>query len=459
MSTTPRTPSASSGHVALSYSHLDREVAGELVRVIEAAGWQVWWDPNINPGSEFDRSIEENFRASACIVMLWSKGADASRWVRSEADLAAKLGKLLPVLIDGTELPLSVRTVQGVLLTDWNGRDDHAGVIALLESIPRIAAAPPPITGRAPVPRWLRRLLAVAPLALLVALYYVPKQANVLRLRAAVDEFQVTVAQSTETANRFIPEPFVLDTLTLSGVRGYRLLWPGESEPVEYTSRQFSVRVPADGDATAASVTLAVDPLPVGTTARFVRLDGDPSQTIIASGPLDTLTVTLLGPLEVRDRENGSRRADFSSPTPLTVLLGRSELTLTMRGVNDVQRKVGPLPVSQLRFTRRNNNGVAESTVHGGVIAFPEFSAREDSISSANLLSLDSLAGRFTADIDARAVEVVFEGSVPVGIPSTIRRSWLDYLWHSQFPALVGGLLVYLAAALGLGPLLTRRRT
>lgn len=444
--------------VAISYSHLDREVAVQVVRLIERAGWQVWWDPDIHPGTEFDRSIEEQFRASACIVMLWSKGAEASRWVRSEADLAAKLGKLLPVILDGTELPLSVRTIQGVDLGDWNGREDHEGVIGLLEGIPRIAAAPPPRTGRPPLPRWLRRLAAIAPLALLVAFYYVPKPANALRIRATVDEFQVTVARSTETANRFIPEPFVLDTLTLSGVRGYRLLWPGESEPVEYRSRQFSVRVPGDGDPAAASVTLALDPLPVGTTARFVRRDGDPTQTVVASGPLDSLTVTLLGPLELRDRENGSRRADFTTPTPLTVLLGRSELTATMRGVSPARRAVGPLPVSQLRLTRRTNNGVAESTVQAGVIAFPEFGEREDSISSATLLSLDSLAGRFTAEIGAEAVVVRFEGSVPAAIRSTIRRSWLDYLWHSQFPALAGGGLVYLAAVLGLGPLLTRRR-
>jgi adenylate cyclase len=45
--------------IFVSYARADRARVAPLVAALEAQGWSVWWDAEINPGQEFDALITE----------------------------------------------------------------------------------------------------------------------------------------------------------------------------------------------------------------------------------------------------------------------------------------------------------------------------------------------------------------------------------------------------------------
>jgi hypothetical protein len=88
-----------SGHVFLSYSTADRALAEDLSRRLEAKGVPVWIAPrDIPPGSDYSEAIEEALDTSSAVVALVSAGANASRHVKAEIEIAFSRGKpLFPV--------------------------------------------------------------------------------------------------------------------------------------------------------------------------------------------------------------------------------------------------------------------------------------------------------------------------------------------------------------------------
>lgn len=74
----------------LSYDSADRAVAQRLADALEALGWSVWWDREIPFGKAFDLVIEEQLNAARCVIVLWSKDSVRSRWVKTEAAVAAE---------------------------------------------------------------------------------------------------------------------------------------------------------------------------------------------------------------------------------------------------------------------------------------------------------------------------------------------------------------------------------
>jgi TolB-like protein len=105
--------------VFLSYARSDRAVAERLAHAIADSGLSVWWDRHIKGGAEFSRDIETELDAAAKIVVLWSKEAVVSRWVRDEASVAADSKRLVGVTIDGTPPPLGFRQFQTIDLQRW----------------------------------------------------------------------------------------------------------------------------------------------------------------------------------------------------------------------------------------------------------------------------------------------------------------------------------------------------
>ena len=86
--------------VFVSYAREDLPTTARVVRVIEAQGWTVWWDPDIPIGREFSSRIEEALDSSHCVVALFSRASVASQWVRIEAQEAFRRGILVPVVMD-----------------------------------------------------------------------------------------------------------------------------------------------------------------------------------------------------------------------------------------------------------------------------------------------------------------------------------------------------------------------
>ncbi len=105
--------------VFVSYARSDKARVAPLVAALEAQGWSVWWDPEIDPGQEFDRLIAAELKAAAAVVVVWTPDSVASRWVRGEAREGADRGILVPVRFEGASLPIDARALHTTDLDNW----------------------------------------------------------------------------------------------------------------------------------------------------------------------------------------------------------------------------------------------------------------------------------------------------------------------------------------------------
>lgn len=85
--------------VFLSYSHADRKAALAVVRVLEQAGYQVWWDGLIEGGERFSHATAAALEHARAVVVLWSKTSVSSHWVHDEATRGRESGRLVPLSI------------------------------------------------------------------------------------------------------------------------------------------------------------------------------------------------------------------------------------------------------------------------------------------------------------------------------------------------------------------------
>jgi WD40 repeat protein len=114
------------GHVFLSYGRGDREIAHRIAKELDAAGFKVWWDRDIDVGVPYDRVIERALTDAACVVVLWSHDSIESDWVRAEADEGRRRGILVPALVEPVTPPLQFRLLETIDLSSWE-EDDTPG--------------------------------------------------------------------------------------------------------------------------------------------------------------------------------------------------------------------------------------------------------------------------------------------------------------------------------------------
>jgi hypothetical protein len=127
--------------IFLSYARDDREKAESLARALQEAGWSVWWDRSILPGTSYEQVIEQELSSASSVVVLWSAAASQSNWVRDEATLAQSRNVLVSALIDDTELPLGFRQQQTANLAAWNGATSDPEFQLLAEGIAALVGA------------------------------------------------------------------------------------------------------------------------------------------------------------------------------------------------------------------------------------------------------------------------------------------------------------------------------
>jgi adenylate cyclase len=121
--------------VFVSYARIDKARVVPLVGAIEAQGWSVWWDPEINPGQEFDSQIDAELQKATVVLVVWTPASVGSRWVRGEAREAADRGILVPVRFDGARLPMDVRAIHTTDLDSWGGDTQSAPFQDLLRAL------------------------------------------------------------------------------------------------------------------------------------------------------------------------------------------------------------------------------------------------------------------------------------------------------------------------------------
>jgi len=121
--------------VFVSYSRCDKARVAPLVSAIQARGWEVWWDPAIVPGQEFDRQIDAELKIAAAVLVVWTPHSVDSRWVRGEARDAADRGILVPVRFDGATLPIDIRAFHTIDLDDAAAREGGPQLDEMLHAL------------------------------------------------------------------------------------------------------------------------------------------------------------------------------------------------------------------------------------------------------------------------------------------------------------------------------------
>ena len=109
-----RSGERSGDYVFISYARADEKIAKTIIRLIERAGFDVWWDGLIPSGERFSAKIGEALENSKAVVVLWSASSGGSNWVQDEAAFGRDRQRLVPISIDGSEPPLGFRQLQSV---------------------------------------------------------------------------------------------------------------------------------------------------------------------------------------------------------------------------------------------------------------------------------------------------------------------------------------------------------
>jgi len=166
--------------VFVSYAAEDRDRARRLADYLESRGWIVWWDRKIPVGRAFDEVIEHALQRARCVVVLWTKDAVASRWVRAEASDAAQRQVLVPVLAEEVTIPLEFRHLQALDLRGWKAGAAPPALerlhdaVALIVGEARVAAAAEQDATPVHPGRSIGRSLAAAGAAILLLFVIVP---------------------------------------------------------------------------------------------------------------------------------------------------------------------------------------------------------------------------------------------------------------------------------------------
>ncbi len=107
--------------VFISYKSEDRDRVALIAQGLEAEGFDIWWDTALRSGETYDEVIERALHGAKVVVVLWSSRSVGSRWVRSEATVGDRHGKLVPATIEPCERPVAFELAQTANLAHWQG--------------------------------------------------------------------------------------------------------------------------------------------------------------------------------------------------------------------------------------------------------------------------------------------------------------------------------------------------
>ena len=127
--------------VFVSYKVEDRRRVRPLVEALEADGYSVWWDEQIDGGAAWRQAIEAELNAAKSVIVAWSKRSvgPEGTFVQDEATRAQQRRVYVPVTIDKVHLPLGFGETQALPLTGWKGDRSDPRYQAVLSAVRRLA--------------------------------------------------------------------------------------------------------------------------------------------------------------------------------------------------------------------------------------------------------------------------------------------------------------------------------
>jgi adenylate cyclase len=121
--------------IFISYARPTAVHARRVAEALRARGLGVWLDEQLPVHRAYGDVIEERLAAARAVVVVWSEAATHSAWVRSEADAARALHKLVQLTIDGAKLPMPFEQIQCADLRGWLGEPTHPAWQSVLASV------------------------------------------------------------------------------------------------------------------------------------------------------------------------------------------------------------------------------------------------------------------------------------------------------------------------------------
>src|SRR5215510_1123097 len=134
--------------IFISYKREDQSEARALAESLEQVGWTVWWDPQLRAGERFDEVIERELNNAKLVIVLWSRRAIQSQYVKDEATYALSLNKLIPVAIDEVSPPFRFQGLHTLSLAGWRGSASALPFQKLLVDIEKLIG--PPLSKNSP---------------------------------------------------------------------------------------------------------------------------------------------------------------------------------------------------------------------------------------------------------------------------------------------------------------------
>lgn len=165
--------------VFISYARANERAARRIAEALRSRGMEIWSDDQLPAHRAYSEIIEQRLQQAKAVVVLWSKQAAQSQWVRAEADYARNAGKLVQAQLDDQLPPMPFNQIQCASLKGWRGSDAHAGWSKLVDSIGELVSGQAPqrsgtaARGKRPGPKlwWI----AAAATLLIAALLIVPR--------------------------------------------------------------------------------------------------------------------------------------------------------------------------------------------------------------------------------------------------------------------------------------------
>jgi hypothetical protein len=128
--------------VFLSYARPDAAAAERVARQLGKAGWSVWYDRDLPAHRAYSDVIATELESAPAVLVLWSRASADSEWVRSEANRARELHKLVQARVGEGRLPMPFDQIQCADLSGWRGAKAHAGWRQVCTSIDALVSRP-----------------------------------------------------------------------------------------------------------------------------------------------------------------------------------------------------------------------------------------------------------------------------------------------------------------------------
>ena len=108
--------------VFISYAGEDKPKAKLFAKALGQQGLSVWWDRDIPLGKSYGQVIAQALDSAKWVVVLWSKKAVVSDWVKDEAEEGKRRRILVPTLIPRRDTSYRVRTTPNCESCQMEGR-------------------------------------------------------------------------------------------------------------------------------------------------------------------------------------------------------------------------------------------------------------------------------------------------------------------------------------------------